>query len=72
MSTKRELGKLIRAYRQKGWHVEMTRSHHWKFYPPGVRDRCVVTSGTPGSVTAIYNIQADLRRCEREGKTSAR
>lgn len=66
MSTRRELGKLIKQYRHKGWAIEPTHSGHWKFYPPGQRERYVVSSGSPGNVSAINNIKADLKRCERQ------
>lgn len=66
MSTKRELDKLIRDYRQRGWTVVQTNSCHWKWKPPGGGE-FVITSGSPGNMRAIINIQADLRRCERSG-----
>jgi hypothetical protein len=65
MSTKRELEKIVREYRRRGWRVELTPNCHWRWQPPS-GGRFIITSGSPGNSTAIYNIKADLRRCERD------
>jgi len=66
MSTTREMDKLVREYRRKGWTVELTRGQHWRFTPPGGGGRSVIASGTPGNSSAINNVRSDLRRCERQ------
>jgi predicted RNA binding protein YcfA (HicA-like mRNA interferase family) len=65
MSTTRDLEKIVREYRRRGWTVEQTKGQHWRFTPPG-GGRFVITSGTPGNVSAINHIKSDLKRCERQ------
>jgi len=64
MSTTRDIEKIVREYRHKGWTVEKTKGMHWRFTPPG-GGRYVIASGTPGNVSTINHIKADLKRCER-------
>lgn len=64
MSQKREVDKIIRDYRRRGWQIERTGSGHWRFTPPG-GGRFVIASNSPSNMIGVFNIRADLKRCER-------
>jgi hypothetical protein len=60
---RRDLGRLLREARERGWMVERTAGSHWR-----LRHRSgavVFTGGTPGCRRALLNFRADLRRVER-------
>ena len=60
---KRDLAKLLRAARARGWQVTPTRGGHWKLTHPG--GGLVVTGTTPSDFRALANLRATMRRVER-------
>ncbi len=53
---------IVRAAREQGFAVERTQSRHFRFVPPVVGKRIVVTGGTPSDKRALQNLLGDLRR----------
>lgn len=58
-SRRRELAEIAIS---QGWHVEQTKSGHWRFIPPDTTKRIVVLPGTSVSRSGMRNALADLRR----------
>jgi predicted RNA binding protein YcfA (HicA-like mRNA interferase family) len=61
---KRDLARLLRDARTRGWTVERTRRGHLRLRHP-VSGATVIAAGTPSCPRAARNIAADLRRAER-------
>jgi hypothetical protein len=62
VSLKKELRQILKEARRQGWRVELTRSGHYKLYPPG-GERPLFTGSTPSSPSAIRNLLSAMRSC---------
>jgi predicted RNA binding protein YcfA (HicA-like mRNA interferase family) len=60
---RRDLARLLREARGRGWRVERTARSHWRLRHPS--GDVVVASGTPSCPRSLRNVAADLRRVER-------
>jgi len=64
VSLQREMRKLVRAARDRGWTVELTRNGHWRFLRDG--SPLLYSSSTPQDNRTIANTLAMLRRYEKK------
>lgn len=67
MSHQREMNRLVREAKQRGWTVEKTPGGHWQFRRPG--SPSLYSASTPQDVRTIANTAAMLRRHEPREKT---
>ena len=66
---KRELARLLADARRRGWSVTRTRSGHVRLrHASGAT---VFTGSTPSCWRATRNVEADLRRAERQHTENA-
>lgn len=63
MSHQREMNKLVREAKQRGWTVDHTHGGHWRFLREGAPP--LYSSGTPQDGRTIANTLAMLRRHEK-------
>lgn len=56
----------IRQLEAEGWRIERGKKNHYRAYSPTGTGIITIPS-TPGDHRALRNLEADKRRCEREG-----
>lgn len=64
MAVNKELDRIVRQAKKRGWEVSLTRKNHRKLYHP--KAGTIFTSGTPSKPSVVANFRAELARVERK------